>query len=100
MNKKVYIFIFCAILAISSLWYFQHHQPSVDYSQCELCDGRQYLKAYQYFSGQSARYNVKFPFHSRVLVPWLTAQLSSNDANQGFVILLWIGAIQHVRQIL
>lgn len=93
MKQKIFIYSFLVVVTVIGLWYFQHHQLSVDYRKCELCDGKQYQKAYQYFSGQSTRYEVKFPFHSRVLVPWLAAQLSPKDANPGFVTLLWVGTI-------
>jgi len=93
MGKKILSFIFSSFfflgLATAALWYFQRTQPSVSYHQCELCDGVQYQATYEYFRGRSKHYQVKFPFHSRVLVPWLAAQLSSQNPAKAFTIILW-----------
>ncbi|HAS44372.1 MAG TPA: hypothetical protein DCS93_28095 [Microscillaceae bacterium] len=91
MSKKILFLILCSffLLALAGLWYFEQTQPSVNYDQCELCDGRQYEAAYDYFQGQQENYQVKFPFHSRVLVPWLAAQFSFKSPKQAFVIILW-----------
>lgn len=77
-------------MAALSLWYVYDTQRSVNYTACSLCDGKQYLASYQYFNGQNATYQVKFPFHSRVGVPWLAAQLSS-QAYAAFAMIHWVG---------
>ncbi|HAI76906.1 MAG TPA: hypothetical protein DCM08_11735 [Microscillaceae bacterium] len=59
-------------------------QPALDYSLCPQCDGHQYLAAYRYFKGETNVYQVNFPFHSRVAVPWLAAQFSFGDAATHF----------------
>ncbi|WP_299452258.1 hypothetical protein [uncultured Microscilla sp.] len=89
MPQKVFLHIAFSCTTVLVLWYTTSMQPSVPYDACALCDGKQYLAAYDYFKGNTSTYCVKFPFHSRVAVPWLAAQLPTNNAQQAFTWLHW-----------
>lgn len=69
--------IAAAVLAASAvyLWY-AFLQPTYTYSLLDpRYDAHQYAKIYAYFSGFTADYHVPFPFNTRILMPWLAAQL-------------------------
>jgi hypothetical protein len=55
-------------------------------------DAHKYAAAYEYFSRIRAEYSLPFPFNTRILIPWLAAQLPFNDPEQGFIWLngLWV----------
>lgn len=89
MRQKIASHIVLSLVILSALLYYSNKQESITYKDCALCDGKQYLAAYDYFKGNSATYQVKFPFHSRVAVPWLAAQLPTNNAQQALGWLHW-----------
>ncbi|GAB4408818.1 MAG: hypothetical protein OHK0053_35580 [Microscillaceae bacterium] len=59
-------------------------QAEIVYQDCANCDGNEYLKIYQYFESSNASYAVKFPFHQRVLVPYLASCLPFARAEDNF----------------
>lgn len=89
MSQKIVSHIVLSLITLAVLGFYSHKQASVAYSHCTLCDGKQYLAAYDYFKGNTTTYQVKFPFHSRVAVPWLAAQLPTNQPKQAFTWLHW-----------
>ena len=89
MGKRFLCFVFFISMALAGLWFFQKQQPAVAYHQCELCDGVQYQSAYEYFAGKRTHYQLNFPFHSRVMVPWLAAQFQTQTPQEAFRIILW-----------
>ncbi len=56
----------------------------MNYEDCELCDGKQYMKIYKYLRGETYSYEVKFPFNSRLFVPWAVSFWSEENLAQGF----------------
>lgn len=89
MLQKIASHIVLSLVTLAVLFYYSNRQASVTYKDCALCDGKQYLEAYDYFKGNSSTYQVKFPFHSRIAIPWLAAQLPTNNAQQAFGWLHW-----------
>lgn len=100
MSKKILLYPGVFIMSLLSLWYTYQTQPSVNYAQCKLCDGKQYLAAYQYFGGQKPAYQVRFPFHSRVVVPWVAARLEPNQVSRAFAVIHWLGVFLTVCMLL
>ncbi|NJL14881.1 MAG: hypothetical protein HC913_19025 [Microscillaceae bacterium] len=59
-------------------------QAEIVYLDCTNCDGNEYHKIYQFFESPTAPYAVKFPFHQRVLVPYLASCLPFARAEDNF----------------
>ncbi|MCZ6520017.1 MAG: hypothetical protein O6848_00795 [Bacteroidetes bacterium] len=64
-------------LFVTAVFFFIYMdlQPTVDYQQAPLFDGNQYLKIYRHFKNPDSNYQVSYPYHSRLLVPWLASLL-------------------------
>ncbi len=79
-NKLLQLF---SVTAVTVILYviFYHTQESLTYSFSALFDGNQYLKAYQFFKGQTGQYNVSFPYHSRIMMPFLASLLPYDPIN-------------------
>lgn len=73
--------IAAAVLAASAVYLlYAFLQPAYTYSLLDpRYDAHQYAKVYNYFSGSTAEYHVSFPFNTRILMPWLAAQLPFHD---------------------
>lgn len=86
LKKYQFILEFCFwnLILTGAAFYFFQQQPTVSYQDCELCDGNQYLTAYQYFRGETVTYQVNFPYHSRILTPFLAAQLPFENPIDNF----------------
>ncbi|GAB5525755.1 MAG: hypothetical protein Roseis2KO_36270 [Roseivirga sp.] len=77
----LYIFL----LATAGLFFFyQQNQPALSYDFAPQFDGNDYRAIHDYFVGNIAEYEVSFPFHSRILVPWLAAQLNTGNIIHDF----------------
>ncbi|MGL1884901.1 MAG: hypothetical protein OCD76_00190 [Reichenbachiella sp.] len=64
------------------LFYFQFN-VRLDYSNCELCDGHQYQKLYDYFKlGES--YQMRHPYFLRTLIPYLSSLVPNLDIGVSF----------------
>ena len=61
----------CVVLFIA----YSALQPVVNYAEAPLFDGNAYLAIYDFLKGNATEYEVAFPFHSRVLVPWLATSV-------------------------
>ncbi|MDJ1501067.1 hypothetical protein [Xanthocytophaga agilis] len=70
-------FIYPVILFITSATFvfYYFHQPIASYTKAPLMDGNQYIKIYYYLTGKVQNYEVAFPFHSRIAIPWLASLL-------------------------
>ncbi len=87
MTKQIQLFSFYVALNLLTLFlsvYYQAQQPQMDYTACKQCDGKQYLHTYNYLRGETKEFQVKFPFHSRVFVPWAVSFWSREELSQGF----------------
>lgn len=73
-----YRVLLLSLIAIGLWLLYQHLQPVIDYAANPLFDGNQYLQLYRQFNGQEAEAPL-FPFHSRILVPWLASLLPLAD---------------------
>ena len=51
--------------------YTLENQATIDYEKCVKCDGNEYSTIYNYFDNKTDKYNVTFPFNTRVLIPYL-----------------------------
>ena len=79
MKKCNYIYLIVILLiTFGAFSYYQASQPIVDYEKCTLCDGNKYSSIFNYFEDNAEEYNVKYPFHSRILVPYLATLLSGS----------------------
>ena len=68
------------------LFYFKV-QPAVSYSFSPLFDGNEYRKIYDYFNGDTGIYQVSFPYHSRIMVPFLATWISFTDPTYNFLVI-------------
>ncbi len=59
-------------------------QPVASYKLEPRLDGNEYAKIYSFFKGETQHYDVKFPFHSRILVPFLASLMPVSDAITAF----------------
>jgi len=74
-----WLFIFLMLTA-AAFFLYQEIQPPLSYDFAPAFDGNDYHQAYDYFTGQVDDYKVPFPFHGRILVPWLASLIGSGDA--------------------
>jgi hypothetical protein len=78
--KKPYIELyqsfFVAIVAAAIYVGYAYWQPVYTYGQTDpRMDAHKYAAMYDYFLGSTPVYQISFPFNTRILVPWLAAQL-------------------------
>lgn len=73
-----WLYVFLLVTA-GLFFFFQHNQPALSYDFAPQFDGNDYRSIHDYFVGNVTDYQVSFPFHSRILVPWLAAQLNTGD---------------------
>lgn len=85
-QRKNVTYILIGILGLLIALLYHHIQPPNNYSNSLLSDSYHYEKIYEYFRGNSKDYNVKFPINTRVLIPFLAAQLWGNEINLNFFI--------------
>lgn len=64
-------------LALAAWFLMAWLQPVIDYAANPLFDGNQYARLYTSFEGGEAQ-APDFPFHSRVLVPWLASMIPAD----------------------
>ena len=89
--KKGWTVVIVTALTLAIYIGFSFFQPSYTYPLLDpRFDAHQYAKAYNYFKGYNATYELSFPFHTRVLMPWLAAHLPFNDLKTDFV---WLNGI-------
>lgn len=69
------IVLFFALAAWAVLAWLQ---PVIDYEANPLFDGNQYAKRYAQMAGEASVARPDFPFHSRVLVPFLAALIPAD----------------------
>lgn len=82
--KMLSFYVAVNLLTVLLSFYYQKQQPQINYDDCTLCDGKQYLKIHSYLRGETRDFQVKFPFHSRVFVPWAVSFWSKENLAQGF----------------
>lgn len=81
--RQYWLIIFLA-LGTAAFLFYKEQQPPLSYHFAEDFDGNDYEHIYNYFIGVEEDFDVPFPFHQRVLVPFLAAQLNSGDIIQDF----------------
>ena len=93
MNRQLkshsLLFILLIIATLLFLLYLRI-QPELTYDFSPLFDGNKYSNAYKYFSGSTPNYSVPFPFHSRILVPFLASLLPVDTITNNFHIINYI----------
>ena len=77
----LYIFL---VFTGALFFFYQEQQAPLSYDFAPDFDGNDYRYAYDFFTGQADDYKVPFPFHSRILVPWLAALIGSGDIISDF----------------
>ena len=88
---KKFLFIISATIVIFLIYYLV--QPVGSYHLEQRMDGNQYAKVFYYFKGLNPGYNVKFPFHSRVLVPYLASLTSLSNPIPSFQLFNFIFSV-------
>ncbi|MDJ1473660.1 hypothetical protein [Xanthocytophaga flava] len=73
--QKGFIYPVILFITAATFVFYYFHQPVASYPKAPLMDGNQYLKIYDYLAGKSQHYEVAFPFHSRIAIPWLASVL-------------------------
>lgn len=68
-----------------TFWIYGNIQPVVNYAEAPLFDGNQYKQIFQFFRGAAQEYRVSFPYHSRVLLPFLASLVPFEDTVSAFV---------------
>lgn len=63
------------VLGSAAFFFYNSLQPVVDYSQAPLFDGNQYQKIYDHFRSDTQPGKIAFPYHSRLLVPYLASKM-------------------------
>lgn len=86
-NRKNQVYIYLIILGISVASFYYIFQPAVNYQRSPLSDSNQYEKIYNFFQGNTNEYQLKFPYNTRVLIPFLAARLCVDDINFNFFII-------------
>ena len=71
-------------IATATFFFYQTEQAPITYSIAPAFDGNDYTHIYNYFVGLEESYNVPFPFNGRIFVPWLAAQINSENIIQDF----------------
>jgi len=74
------------LISIGLFFLYMKIQPAITYAFSPLFDGNKYLLVYQFFQNQTDQYHIIFPINSRILVPYLAAQLPFNDPEQNFLL--------------
>ena len=79
-------FFIVFILLIASLTFLACYfiQPVASHHLEPRMDANEYEKIYFYFKNNLSIYQVKFPFHSRVLVPYLASLVPTNNVTASF----------------
>ena len=73
---KYFLFLFLLFNII--FFYSQHTHPQINYGDNPKFDGNKYLKAYHYFKGDLPKYEVRFPFHTRLYCTALASLFNEN----------------------
>lgn len=103
--KKVGVVLVVSSLTLVIYLLYAYFQSTYSYHLLDSrYDALKYAKAYDYFKGLTTDYQLSFPFNTRILMPWLAAQLPFNDLKTGFIwlnglfIVLTIGMLTFVWQ--
>lgn len=83
--KGYWLYVFLGLTLIAFFFYRQN-QAHLSYDFAPEFDGNDYRNIYEYFTGLQEEYNVEFPFHQRILVPWLASLINSGDIIKDFQI--------------
>ncbi|NJN24737.1 MAG: hypothetical protein HC819_01455 [Cyclobacteriaceae bacterium] len=89
------IFIYSVLLCLgmaAALIYDAYQAPNLPRLNL-LDDANHYEKIYSYFRNEEAAYQVRYMFHSRVLIPFLASLLPGRSSDQNFFTINTIMAI-------
>ncbi len=64
---------------VMALVFFNFSQPHISYESEPLLDAHQYAKGYLFFNKDLSHYSVKFPYNTRIGIPFLATQVSKDD---------------------
>ena len=87
--SQYWLYLFLVVSA-AAFFIFQQTQPPLTYEMAPLFDGNYYKNIYYFFIGDLKSYEVPFPFHSRVLVPWLASLVNSGNIILDFTIVHFV----------
>lgn len=89
--KKVGVVFVISSLTLAIYLLFACFQPTYSYLLLDArYDALKYAKAYEYFKDFVSELHLSFPFNTRILMPWLAAQLPFNDMKTNFV---WLNGL-------
>ena len=93
LTQKNQVYIYLVIFGISVATFYYFFQPPVNYQKSPLSDSNQYEKIYHFFNGNTNEYQLKFPYNTRVLIPFFAARLWGDDIDFNFFIINTLFAI-------
>lgn len=64
------------LVTMVAFFVYQQLQPVVSYDFVPQFDGNDYRMIYHYFTGTADEFEVPFPFHQRILVPFLASLIN------------------------
>lgn len=89
--KEKWAIIGAILLTALVYTFYAHLQPAYTYALLDpRYDAHKYAQLYNYFSGLSPNFQISFPFNSRILMPWLAAQMPFYDFKTDFI---WLNGI-------
>jgi hypothetical protein len=77
---------YAAVLSVAAFAFvfYLYHQPTASFRRVPMMDANQYLHIYNYLKGGESSPQAVFPFHSRVVVPWLATLVPAKDPVAAF----------------
>lgn len=92
--KSYWLFIFLG-LTVVVFFFYRQLQPPLSYDFAPQFDGNDYRMIYDYFEGYRTAFKVPFPFHQRLLVPFL-AHWVGDDIIPSFQIINFVFSLFNV----
>lgn len=91
-KKPSYYLELLSILSLFSLtfWFYSHLQDHISFEAEPLLDAHQYLRSYFFFNNEFTTYQVDFPFHTRIAIPFLASIVPSDDVIFNFKLIHFI----------
>ncbi len=83
--KSHYLLFILLFLSAGLFFFYLRIQPQVSHTYSPLFDANKYVSVYAFFSGTITDYQVPFPIHSRILIPWLASLMPFETASADFL---------------
>lgn len=77
MRIRLYWLPVFLLLTIAAFFAYKALQAPLSYELAPAFDGNEYTLIYNYFTGNSDSFDVSFPFHQRIFVPYLASLINT-----------------------